>query len=373
MRPPPADKYDNVMDLSGKRILIIKQSSLGDVIHALPLIHAMKRRYPTAFIGWVVEQGFASLLQRDGAVDTVYPIHIPSTSDPDSGKWSYFRAFHATVAILRQLRQQFRAVPYDFVLDLHASFRSGLLALTNPGGHRFGFSDAKELNTWFQHRLVENNDHQEHAIEKNLLFCGPFDCEAASCDFHLCSTHEDRAGVDRFLEEKGVGANDAVVYVNPAARWATKFWLADRWARLLDDLMASGLMPVIGGSAGDLVYINKIAAAMSHKAIIAAGQLSLTESVALMKRALVYVGLDTGPMHMAAMTGTPVVALFGPTHPERVGPYRVRNAVIQAKGLDCLCCRKRNCEHLSCMRGISVAMVYGQVMAFVEDSDPRTR
>ena len=109
---------------------------------------------------------------------------------------------------------------------------------------------------------------------------------------------------------------------------------------------------------------------MHGRASVAAGALSLTESAALMRRAAVYAGLDTGPMHMAAMIGTPVVALFGPTHPERVGPYNVAHAIVRAEGLDCLCCRRRSCDHLSCMRGIATETLYRQVMAFVGGRTP---
>lgn len=354
------------MDLAGERLLIIKQSSLGDVVHTLPLVHALKRCYPTVFIGWVVEQGFAPLLVHDRAVDKIHPIHIPSTSDPQAGSGSYWQALAATLTTLGQLRRQFRSQPYTLVLDLHASFRSGLLALANPGGLRVGFSAAREGNTWFQHRLVASNPGHEHAIDKNLQFGRMFACEASAADFHLCSSPADGAAVDRFLLDEGIQAGERLVYVNPTARWQSKFWLPERWAELCDRLLAAGVWPVFGGSGGDLDYIHAIKGLMTGRGLVAAGRLSLSASVALMQRASVYVGLDTGPMHMAAMTGTPVVALFGPTHPERVGPYRVEHAVVRAEGLDCLCCRKRVCDHLRCMRGIAVATVYDRVMAFIE-------
>ncbi len=357
------------MNLDGKRILIIKQSSLGDIVHTLPLVHALKRCYPTSRIGWVVEQGFASLVARDIAVDVVHPIHIPSTSNPDSGQLAYFQALVATATVLRQLRAAFHAEPYDLVLDLHASFRSGLLALMNLGGLRIGFGDARELNAFFQHHRIAIPNDAVHAVDKNLLFCEYLGCNAIAADFHLCSSSTDDQRVDEFLIEQGIGVADRLVYVNPTARWQSKFWLTPRWSELCDQLLRAGIRPVFGGSGGDLAYINAIIEKMSGRATVAAGRLSLTESVALMKRASAYVGLDTGPMHIAAMTGTPVVALFGPTHPERVGPYRVNHSVIQAEGLDCLCCRKRTCDHLRCMQGIAVATVFEKVMGFVTDAD----
>ncbi len=108
----------------GKRVLIVKQSSLGDVVHTLPVVHALTRCHPDWTIGWVVNQPFAPLVQRDPAVARVYPIHIPSTSDPSAGRRAWFRACTATLRVLGRLRREFHAEPWDLVLDLHASFRS---------------------------------------------------------------------------------------------------------------------------------------------------------------------------------------------------------------------------------------------------------
>lgn len=358
------------MQSPGKRVLIVKQSSLGDVVHTLPVVHALKRCHPDWTIGWVVNQGFAPLVQRDPAVARIYPIRIPSTSDPSAGRGAWYRAFTATVRVLGRLRREFRAEPWDLVLDLHASLRSGLLALMNPGGRRLGFADARELNTLFQHQLVANPAGRVHAVEKNLLFCESLGCPSTPSDFYLCTAAADEERVGEFLAAEGIGAAEPVVYVNPTARWSTKFWLVERWAELADRLLAAGIRPVFGGSDGDLAYIREITGRMRGRASVAAGALSLTESAALMRRAAVYAGLDTGPMHMAAMIGTPVVALFGPTHPERVGPYNVAHAIVRAEGLDCLCCRRRSCDHLSCMQGIATETVYRQVVAFVGGGTP---
>lgn len=354
------------MECDGERILIIKQSSLGDIIHTLPVVHALKRCSPTSRIGWVVEQGMASLLERDPAVECIYPIRIPSTSSPDATWAAYPQALVAMARTCLQLRKQFRITPYDRVLDLHASFRSGLFALMNPGGVRMGFGDARELNTLFQHRLVHGAGNIEHAVEKNLLFCEALGCPVQDEDFHICTNQADTDKVEQFLAASGLNDNARFVYVNPTARWQSKFWIAERWSGLCDRLIGAGIGVVFGGSGGELDYINTITSHMSRQGVIAAGRLSLIEAVALMKRSAVYIGLDTGPMHIAAMAGVPVVALFGPTHPERVGPYRVPHRIIRAENLSCLCCRKRTCPAPLCMEGISVDAVYGEVLEFLE-------
>lgn len=351
-------------NLNGRQILLIKQSSLGDIVHALPVAHALKRNFPDCHLGWVVERGMAALLERDPVIERIHPIHIPSTSEPGAPWTVYGRAAGAMIRTLRGLHRDFAANPYDLILDLHASFRSGLFSWANPGGRRIGFGDARELNTRFQDVVLPVPSPEMHAVEKNLLFCRYLGCEPESADFYLATGREDDEQAAAFIRER-IGPGQRFVYLNPTARWQSKFWLAERWSALGDRLETEGLRVVFGGGPGDRTYLESLLSGMRQRAILAAGQLSLMASVALMKQAAAYVGVDTGPMHIAAMVGIPVVALFGPTHPERVGPYGRQTAVLQAQGLDCLCCRKRVCSHQRCMHGIEVETVYQRLMALL--------
>ncbi len=344
------------MQPENKRILIIKPSSLGDIIHTLPVVHALKRCFSDCFIGWVVQQTFAPLLAADKSIDAVYPIHIPSTSDPRAGRGAWLHAFRATVHTLKTLRKQFQQKPYDLILDLHASLRSGLLGRTNPGGIRIGFRDAKELNTFFQDQLLAVPDAVEHAQSKNLLFCEHLGCTVADEDFHLCTGVKDRQAVQAFLRQQGVEAE--FIYANPAARWQSKFWPPEHWAELADRFYARGTRIIFGGSRQDTGYIESISRKMKTPAISAAGRLSLPQSAALLQCSRLYIGLDSGPMHMAALSNIPVAALFGPTHPARVGPYRVKHRIVRAEEMHCLECRKRVCAHPRCLLNISARMVY---------------
>ncbi len=355
------------MDLQNKRFLIVKPSSLGDIVHTLPLAHALKRCYPESWIGWIVQEAYAPLTEGDPAVDAVYRVNIPSTSDPHAGRLAYIRALPALVQTLYRLRRWLRREPYDLVLDLHASFRSGLFGLTNPGGTRIGFADAKELNPLFLHRRIEVPDSVVHAVDKNMLFCDHLRCPPGKSDFQLYSSDRDRSRVAAFLQGHRLCDDDVLVYVNPAARWRTKFWGAGRWAELADRLIGeAGLRVVFAGSAKDRDYIVGVSERMSRTPIVAAGELSLTETVALLQRSAVYAGLDSGPMHMAAMAGVPVVALFGPTNPERVGPYGVEHRLVRNEGLACLGCRKRHCGVPRCMEGIAVDRVYRAVLSLID-------
>lgn len=347
------------MDLSEKRILIVKPSSLGDVVHTLPVVHAIKRCYPSSYVGWIVQQAFAAVLEADPAVDEIIPISIPSTSDPHAGRAAVFRALTATVSTLRRMRRQFRERPYHLVLDLHASFRSGLMALANPGAVRVGFRDAKELNPLFQHHRLVTDPAKPHAIDKNRAFADFLGCPVTAEDFHIVSDPTARERVELFLAEHEVRVDRRIVYANPAARWAAKYWTVKAWAELADLLIARGdAMVIFAGSPADEPYINSIVAAMTERPIVAAGKLSLADAVALIEIADVYVGVDSGPMHIAALAGTPVVALFGPTEPAKVGPYGSGHRVIQRTDLDCLGCRLRMCSDRKCLEGITAREVF---------------
>jgi heptosyltransferase-1 len=351
------------MDLSGKRILVVKPSSLGDVVHTLPVAHALKRCYPSCFIGWIVQKGFQGILQSDPAIDEIIPISIPSTSDPHAPRGAFMSAASATLATLRVLRRKFKGNPYNLVLDLHASFRSGLLGLTNPGGLRIGFRDAKELNTYFQHRLIGNNPDGRHAVEKNAAFAEYLKCVPIPEDYRIVVDPKAREKVREFLREFGVTEGVRIVYANPAARWETKYWTVEALAELADLLIEQTQAAVVfSGSPDDVAYISMIADRMKQRPIIAAGKLNLAEAVALIEASDVYVGVDSGPMHIAAFAGTPVVALFGPTDPAKVGPYGEGHVVIRDTHLDCLACRKRSCADRVCLEGISAQTVFDAMM-----------
>lgn len=229
-----------------------------------------------------------------------------------------------------------------------------------------GFKGARELNSFFQDQLVAVPENIEHALEKNLLFGDKLNCSVSAEDFYMCSSSEDVHEVNLFFYQKDLADDVKIIYANPTARWQTKFWSAEKWAELADLFFARGTVMVFGGSWQDLSYIETITGFMKTPSVVAAGRFNLPQSLALLQRSSLYVGLDSGPMHMAALCKIPVVALFGPTHPSRVGPYGVEHRIVRTEDLDCLECRKRSCDHLSCMKGISVEMVYDAAISLMD-------
>ncbi len=351
------------MIMNEKRILIVKPSSLGDVVHTLPLVHAIKRHFPYCRIGWIVQRGFKAIIESDESVDEIVPIDIPSTSDPLARRGVFLRAAVATVATVMELKKRFRDHPYHLVLDLHASFRSGLLGLANPGAIRIGFSDAKELNTRFQDYCVQPDPRKPHAVDKNLAFANHLKCSPEPGDFCVVTSPESRRRVRQFLAAEGCDEGDKIVFANPAARWATKLWTVEAWARCADLCLGEiGARVVFSGGPDDVPHIRAIVERMKGRPVVAAGKLNLGEAAALIEAADVYVGVDSGPMHIAAFVGTPVVALFGPTDPAKVGPYGKGHRVIRREDLDCLACRKRACANRRCLEEIEPERVVKEMV-----------
>ncbi len=349
------------VDLNGKRILIVKPSSLGDIIHTLPVVHALKRVYPGCHIGWIVRPGFRSILEADAAVDEILPMDIPSTGGEGSKTLLFGAAAQALASTLRRLRKAFRSSPYDFVLDLHASFRSGLICLMNPGGVRIGLADAKELNTYFQHYLLKPDSQLPHAVDKNAMFADALGCKLQPEDFVVSIGRRTERRVRELLKSMDL-ENAAIVYLSPATTWPTKHWTVEGWAVLADRLTREfGAAVVFAGGPEDGAYIERITGAMATPPIVLAGKLTLAEAAALLKASRLYVGVDSGPMHIAAFCGIPVVALFGPTDPAKVGPYGPRHTILRNTDVTCLACRRRSCPTPLCMTGISPDQVFAAV------------
>lgn len=363
------------MNLNNKRILIIKPSSMGDVIHALPVAHAIKRVYPAATIGWLIQAGLESFLESDPSIDEIIKISIPSTSDPHARRNVHFLAAVATMRELRRLRTKFAANHYDFVIDLHASFRSGLISRTNPHGIRYGLADAKELNTYFQNELIDIDPRKPHAVDKNLACLSKFGIEPSPEDFSIKLSSDVKEAAKRFLTNLGLEEGKRIIYANPAARWITKMWNIDGWAKLTQMIADSLDATVIfGGGSSDRHYIDQILSRGNfNNAHNVAGLLKPVESAALIAECDVYVGVDSGPMHISAFLGLPVVALFGPTDPAKVGPYSNRSVILRNDKLDCLACRKKSCQHPRCMNEIEPETVVQSLKSLPVIQTPNRR
>lgn len=341
-----------------RSILLIKLSAIGDVVHTIPLLEVLRNNFPTARIDWLVEEEAAPLIENHTDLDHVIVSHRKS--------WQKrLLSFGQRAGALRDLQRflkVLRAHPYDLVIDLHGLFKSGILAGLARGRRKIGFTGAKEGSILFLTDRPYLFDYNRHALDRYLQAAEYLGCSAHSWSGKIPLQQSDESRVDRLLAEH-FDPGDTLVAINPMARWTTKLWDEERFTRLAQMLQQELSCKVLfTGSPSDRPVIERIAKALNPRPLNLAGETTLRELTCLYTRCRLVVTTDTGPMHIAAAMGVPVVALFGPTAPWRTGPHGEGHTVLREK-LECSPCFKKKCSHLTCMKSITVEKVFDTVKA----------
>ncbi|MBK8271183.1 MAG: glycosyltransferase family 9 protein [Planctomycetes bacterium] len=370
-----------------ERILIIKPSSPGDIIHALPILRKLRERYPKAHLAWLVATPFVNLIDADPALEEVIPF--------DRKRFAQIgRSIGVTTEFIRYVKS-LRARRFDLVIDLQGLIRSGFMSWFSGARERIGFRDAREGAWIFYNRRIGRLPADMHAADKLLALGGMLGLSEAKPDFRVAVTQEDRAHADGLLVEAGIGKGQPFAVLVPGTRWETKRWPAERYGELARVLMERHGMPsvLVGAEAdfadGELaVGASRVtprsrksesfvalastsdANTSSHSSpspqpspfegegVGAAarnlcGKTTFRQLAALIDRAAVVVTADSAPMHIAAAHGRPLVALFGPTNPVRTGPYGRLDDVLRLP-LECSPCYFRKLSQCpfgqKCMR-----------------------
>lgn len=327
-----------------ENVLIIKPSSFGDIIHALPVASRIRQSFPGANISWLVNSQYGRLLEHNPCVDRVIPFH--------RHLWRKTGTLPKALISFAGLCRELRKARFDTVLDLQGLFRSGFFTALTGAAARAGFATARERAPVFYNRKVAVPPGDLHAVDRYLLVADALGCTEGKVAFPVgIGKSEERWAANLFSGEP----HSTVVGLAPSARWETKRWPAEYFSGLGDTLSSKGrTVAVVGGPAGEGANVVEL---MKGRKIAALGIADPLKLAALLKRLDVLVTNDSGPMHLAAAVGTPVVALFGPTNPRRTGPYGDRHTVICAP-VDCRPCYRRVCETgKDCMRRISVETV----------------
>jgi len=343
------------VDLKGQKvnILIVKLSAIGDVIHTLPSLAALRRLYPEAHITWVVEEAAADLVKNHPCLDAVLVSRRKKWSkDFRSG---HFRSvFKEINFFIKNLRQR----PYDLVIDFHGLFKSSIIVFLSRGKRRLGYDSLQELSGLFLNEKIPE-DMSKHAVDRYLDFPRYLGAKTQSAQFILPTDEDAQAKVQNLLHKYNLEDKEFIA-VNPVALWETKLWSNEKFARLAD-LISDKLKMKVVFTGSEKEPLNKIISLMTTEGINFGGETSLLDLACLYKKARMVISTDSGPMHLAAAAGTPVIALFGPTDPARTGPYGSGHAVIRAE-LSCSPCFLKKCPTKKCMEDISP----GQVFAAVE-------
>jgi lipopolysaccharide heptosyltransferase I len=321
------------------KVLLIKPSSLGDVVHALPVLDLLKRTWPASHVSWLVTPACAGLLQGHPLLDDVILFERGRLST----FWRSFRAAAGLFDLTRQLRQR----QFDLVIDLQGLFRSGWLARRTAAPMRVGFADARELAWMFYTHRIDAGSREQHAVDRNLKLARALGCGDGPVAFPIPVDASAEESVNSML-----GQPRRLAVLLPGATWPSKRWPADRFAALVAPLKQRfGLDTVLAGGADAAPIASRISGALDLT-----GRTTLGQLVALLRRADLVIANDSGPMHIAAALGRPLVAIFGPTNPLRTGPYGRPAAVVRV-AKSCSPCYRRSRWRCRCIDQIQVEAV----------------
>jgi heptosyltransferase-1 len=363
------------------KILLIKLSAVGDVVHTIPVLNRLRRRYPDAQIDWLVTSPIAELLRHHPAITDVIEFAREEWSSP----WRL-----TPFVNYARLAASLRATGYDLVVDMHGQLRTALLAFATGAPVRVGFdrprpevwaaSDREfpELarqhawqgareGSWLaytHHIKVPTLDL--HAVDRYLNVGPILGLEDGAADFSFPIPAAASARIEQLLRGHAI-ADAQLLTLAPGTVWETKHWGSGKFAEVARHFMQKGFAVTLIGSRRERAVCDKVAE-LAPGAVNFAGETSLSELAALIRRSTICVTNDSGPMHLAVALGRPVVSVFGPTDPVWIGPYRRENAVLKA-ALPCSPCYLRQlsrCPHdHACMHDVSARAVIERMEAML--------
>lgn len=301
------------------RILIIRLSAIGDVVRVLPALHALRDLYPTAQIDWAIEPKSAGVVEDHPALDQVILFTRPE------GMMDAARAFQETA-------RQIKANRYDIVLDFHGILKSGLLMKASKAKRRVAFAPprSQEMSHLFANERVDLPTQRMNRIEENLALVKHLGAKLHSLDVVIDISPEVEDDVDLYLEDV-FHADKRLTLVHAPVDRPEKQWPLEYYAQLCDLLAADGRFDILlTWGPGQQEIAQQVSQMSKRKAMVAPETPDLKHFAALAARSALFVGGDTGPMHIASAMGVPVVAIFGGTDPAKHSPLRLPHEVLCA-------------------------------------------
>jgi len=331
------------------RILIIKPSSLGDVVHSLPFLKAIRDTFQDAHIEWVITRDLKDVLEGNPLINGLIVFNKDS--------WNRPKNFSRTVKEALELVKTLRTRHYDMVVDLQGLLRSGLMAFFTHSPLKIGFKHSRECSWLFYNRKISVNGTL-HAVDRYLEIAKSVGAKMKQVEFPLYIDDTEKGKIKSLI-----GNLQEYIVIVPSARWETKRWPPENFGMLISKL---SIPCVITGSSADKQVVQQVMASSNGKGMDLCGKTNLKGLIALIAGAKAIVSNDSGPMHIGTALGVPVIALFGPTDPVRTGPYgwseirakqKNKNLRVIKISIPCSPCFKKKCKDPLCMNGINVETV----------------
>ncbi len=302
-----------------KNILITKPSSLGDIVLALPALRALRKSFPEAKISWLIRPEFAQLIENHPHLNEIITFDRKLLGKA----WYHPGAFGALISLIRKLRRS----NFDVIFDFQGLFRTASLAWLSGCKKRLGMANAREFATIFYTHKIPQDIESIHVVDYYLKIIQAAGASEFGVEFVFPPNPDAEDSVDRLLASHGIKDNYAVLI--PGSAHQDKCWPPERFAQLAEKISSQyGLSIVATGSASEAGILEKVKEKANVPIASLAGQTSLSELIALLKRAKLVVGNDTGPGHIAAALGVPLVLMFGRVNPARLEPYRRKHCVM---------------------------------------------
>ena len=329
------------------KILLVKPSALGDIIHTLPVLAALHDNFPEAEIHWVVAKGLHQVLENHPMIKKLWII--------DKNKWKKLEHAKGTIQELTQLKKGLQQENFDVVIDLQGLLRTGLIAKATGCRNIIGFRQAREGAAMFYTEKVDVEWEGIHAVDRYLKLLEPLGCEIRKVEFPFAPFEKNIP----LLQE----LPDKYAVIAPSAGKEANRWPAERFGQLAAKL---DIPSVIISAPADAPVAEETLANSAGNAVSIAGRTSIMELAAVIKKAEFLISNDTGPMHIAAALNVPVFAIFGPANPVRTGPYGDIHTIILNKVPCAPCYAKKRCAKWTCLDKLTVNMVYEAISEELE-------
>jgi len=334
------------------KILIVRLSAIGDVVHSLPVLYALRKRYPNAFIGWVVEDKAADLVLGNPLIDKVYVL--------PKNKWKKQGLNLGTVKEFCSFLCEVRKEKFDVAIDLQELFKSAIITFLSGAKRRIAHAKTRE----FAHLFVNEKLHpyplldpDRMVISRNMDAAVYLGASADEIKFPLPPVNSSIKNKINSLT-KDLNPNKPIIVFCPATIWPSKHWIDEYWSILLDNLALKANI-IFTGAVTDVGLIDKIVSgANNNQHLSLVGKLGLMELVELFNRADIVIAPDTGPAHIAAATEKPfVIGIYGSTSYKRTTVYGEKHILLYSQ-INCYPCHKKTCpqkknNNMECMKKIT--------------------